>query len=67
MKTIEKPEKAQEKTFFSKKALALRFPNREIDATINLMQLNISVFRNIYYVYFFELIYLEINYRFVLL
>ncbi|HEU4482888.1 MAG TPA: hypothetical protein VFR65_07520 [Nitrososphaeraceae archaeon] len=34
MKTIEKPEKAYEKTFFSKKALLLPFPNREIDAII---------------------------------
>ena len=34
MKTIEKPEKAYEKTFFSKKAVPLRFPIRVIDATI---------------------------------
>lgn len=47
MKTIEKPEKAYENTFFSKKALPLRFPNRVIDATIKQMQLNISIFRNI--------------------
>jgi hypothetical protein len=34
MKTIEKPEKAYENAFFSKKAVLLRFPNRVIDATI---------------------------------
>ena len=33
MKTIEKPEKAYENTFFSKKGLPLRFPIRVIDAT----------------------------------
>jgi hypothetical protein len=34
MKTIEKPEKAYENTFFRKKGLPLRFPIRVIDATI---------------------------------
>ena len=34
MKTMEKPEKAYENTFFSKKAVPLRFPIRVIDATI---------------------------------
>jgi len=34
MKTIEKPEKAYENTFFSKKAVPLRFPSRVIDVTI---------------------------------
>jgi hypothetical protein len=34
MKTNEKPEKAYENTFFSKKAVPLRFLNRVIDATI---------------------------------
>ena len=34
MKTSEKPEKAYENTFFSKKGLPLRFPIRVIDATI---------------------------------
>jgi len=34
MKISEKPEKAYEKTFFSKKALLFPFPNREIDAII---------------------------------
>jgi hypothetical protein len=34
MKTSEKPEKAYEKTFLSKKAVPLRFPIRVIDATL---------------------------------
>lgn len=34
MKTIEKPENAYENTFFSKKAVPLRFPIRVIEATL---------------------------------
>jgi hypothetical protein len=44
MKTIEKPEKAYENTFFSKKAVPLRVLNRVIDATIKIIAIKYFCF-----------------------